>query len=152
MRPLNRIGFIVIVFFASGCGHPGPGNVVVRGADTADATLPELSREHARNCDFTLHNPLRISSDWLWRGGIIRRIEPDYPSEARRKRLQGKISVRVLINGNGEVEQACGDGHPLLRGAAEDAALQWVFRTPKINGDSIAYLEETLVFNFVLER
>jgi TonB family protein len=84
--------------------------------------------------------------------GISKRVEPTYPSEARRMRLQGKISVRVLINGNGEVEQACGDGHPLLRSAAENAALQWTFRTPKLNGENIPYIQETLVFDFVLDR
>jgi TonB family protein len=119
--------------------------------DSAKVVTAELPKRQARNCDFSKYRPLRMSSDWLWRGGIAKRVEPIYPSEAKRRRLQGKISVRVLINGNGEVEQACGNGHPLLCNAAEEAALRWVFRTPKLNGEKIPYVQETLVFDFVLD-
>jgi len=104
------------------------------------------------NCDFSERGPLRMSSDWLWRGGIVKRVEPTYPPEAKRRHIHGKILVRVLINRNGEVERACGSGERLLRHAAEDAALQWIFRTPELNGEKIAYIEQTLVFDFVLDR
>ena len=106
-----------------------------------------------RNCDFTPLHPLRIgSSDWLSRGGIVKRVEPIYPSEAKRKRLNGMISVRVLINGDGQVERACGTGHPLLSEAAERAALQWIFKTPELNGKKIPYIEQTIAFRFVLDE
>ena len=59
-----------------------------------------------------------------WRGGIVKRVEPAYPPEARRKRLQGRISVGVLIDGEGRVQEACGDGDRMLRDAAESAARQ----------------------------
>lgn len=107
--------------------------------------------QYARNCDFSERHALRIS-DWLSHGGIVKRVEPSYPPEAERRRLHGKVSVRVLINGKGEVEQACGTGHPLLRNAAEEAALQWLFGTPKLNGKRVPYIEETLMFDFVLDR
>jgi TonB family protein len=81
----------------------------------------------------------------------VKRVEPVYPLEAKRKHIHGKVSVRVLVNRNGEVEQACGMGQPLLRQAAEDAARQWVLRVPKLNGTRIPYLETTLEFNFVLD-
>jgi len=42
-------------------------------------------------------------------------------------------------------------GNPLLRGAAEEAALQWLFRTPELNGVRIPYIEQTLIFDFVLD-
>ena len=45
-------------------------------------------------------------------------VEPSYPSEAKREHLVGKVSVRVLINSSGEVEQDAGDGIA-PRGAAE---------------------------------
>jgi TonB family protein len=115
---------------------------------TVDA--PRRPKGHSRNCDYSERHPLRMS-DWLWRGGIAKRVEPSYPPEAMRRRLHGKISVRVLINGNGEAERACGKGQPLLRNAAEDAARQWRFRTPELNGKRIPYVEETLVFDFVLD-
>jgi TonB family protein len=90
-------------------------------------------------------------ADWLSHGGISKRVESVYPPEAKRRHLRGKVSVRVLINRNGEVEQACGMGNPLIRGAAEEAALQWLFRTPELNGVRIPYIEQTLIFDFVLD-
>ena len=58
----------------------------------------------------------------------------------------------MLINGNGQVEQACGNGHPLLRNAAEDAALQWVFLAAMLNGEVVPFIQRTLTFEFVLDR
>lgn len=115
------------------------------------AIAEEAKPPHVRNCNFAQYNPPRISSDWMWRGGIAKRVEPEYPIEGKRMRLHGRISVRVLIDGNGNVVQACGDGHPILRDAAERAALQWIFRPPKLNDDKIRAIEETLHFNFVLD-
>jgi hypothetical protein len=60
--------------------------------------------------------------------------------------------VRVLVNGYGRVEQVCGDGNRILRDAAEDAALKWIFRPPKLNGETIPYIQERLDFNFVLHK
>ena len=116
-----------------------------------EATPARTPRSHVRNCDFSQYHPLRPDSDWIWRGGILKRVEPNYPVEAKRRHLSGKISVRVLIKGNGEVEQACGDGPALLRDAAENAALQWVFRTPELNGEKVPYIVATLLFDFVLD-
>jgi TonB family protein len=121
------------------------------------ANAQGVSREfaagkRAQNCDFSKLRPLRMSSDWLWRGGIFKRVEPIYPLEARRRHIQGRITVRVLIDRKGEVERTCGTGQRLLRSAAEDAALQWLFRTPALNGQKVMYVEETLVFDFVLDK
>jgi|WetSurMetagenome_2_1015567.scaffolds.fasta_scaffold24918_1 outer membrane biosynthesis protein TonB len=110
-----------------------------------------MPRPHVRNCNFSQYHPLRISSDWIWRGGIVKRVEPSYPSEAKRERLQGRVFVTLLISGDGDVEQACAEGPQFLRDAAETAALQWVFRTPRLNGEKIPYIQGSLDFNFVLD-
>jgi TonB family protein len=129
------------------------------GRDPAEATTPHThagsengsaAEAGARNCDFSQYQPVRIS-DWLWHGGIVTRVEPTYPSEAKQHRLQGRISVSVVIDGDGHVVQACGDGHPILRDAAEGAAQKWRFRPPVLNGEKIPYIHEILQFDFVLE-
>ncbi|MBS1214564.1 MAG: hypothetical protein H6R26_3181, partial [Proteobacteria bacterium] len=65
--------------------------------------------------------------------------------------LQGRVFVTLLISGDGDVEQACAEGPQFLRDAAETAALQWVFRTPRLNGEKIPYIQGSLGFNFVLD-
>ena len=105
-----------------------------------------------KTCDFSPFLRVRVSSDWLWRGGIVKRFEPEYPEEAKQKRLQGQVSVRILIDQNSDVVQACGTGPAVLRQAAEDAALQWKFRVPRLNGEPLPYSEADLTFNFVLSK
>ena len=144
----------IAICIGLGCGtRPAKDTGAQTGVDNANAIAAEMAEPlHVRNCDFAQYHPLRMSSDWLWRGGIAKRVEPTYPPEAERKHLQGRISVRVLVNGYGRVEQACGDGNQILRVAAEDAALKWIFRPPRLNGEVIPYIQERLDFNFVLHE
>lgn len=129
--------------------------IVLFGHSQANAQVgSEVStaRKRAQNCDFSGFRPLRMSSEWLRGNTILKRIEPVYPPEAKSKHLQGRVSVRVLVNRKGEVERVCGTGQRLLRSAAEDASLQWLFRTPELNGQKVAYVEATLIFDFVLDK
>jgi TonB family protein len=150
-------GPIVSIYFALGCWacaspqrQGGSQPAVEDATGVAKPAGIDLHKSRTGNCDFSEYHPLRVA-DWLSHGGISKRVESVYPPEAKRRHLRGKVSVRVLINRNGEVEQACGMGNPLLRGAAEEAALQWLFRTPELNGVRIPYIEQTLIFDFVLD-
>lgn len=118
----------------------------------SEAARKQQVQNERKNCDFSDRHPLRMSSDWLWRGGIVKRVEPVYPIKAKHRHIRGRIPVRVLINRNGEVERACGSGQRLLRESAEAAARQWIFLTPQLNGQKISYVEETIVFDFVLDQ
>lgn len=123
-------------------------NVPTSGALSLDSS----NSPGKHTCDFRPYRPVRISSEWLHRQGILSRVEPEYPVDAKAKRIQGRVNVRILINAQGNVEQACGDGDERLRRAAENAAKNWKFNVPKINGVSLPYVEEVLRFNFVLGR
>ena len=145
---------IVLMSVISGCKTVQPEDrrpEVKKGTDLATPVTAARLTRRTRDCDFRDRHPLQIS-DWLSHGGVVKRVAPIYPADAKRKHLQGKISVRVLINKSGEVDQACGTGPPLLRDAAESAALQWIFRTPELNGEKTPYLQENLVFDFVLDE
>jgi TonB family protein len=105
----------------------------------------------ASPCDFSAFKPVGIS-DWLPKG-VIKQVVPVYPSEAKRRGVHGRVSVRVLINSQGAVERACGIGHSLLTHAAEDAALGWRFQTPVFNwSQKFPYIQDFLLFEFVLEE
>ena len=54
--------------------------------------------------------------------------EPDYPPSAQFQKLQGTVTVDVLIAADGKVISATGSGAaPTLQQAAEDNAKQWSF-------------------------
>jgi|SRR5208282_1918037 len=56
------------------------------------------------------------------------RVPPVYPELARRMNITGVVKVRVTVAANGTVKDATlVGGHPVLAGAALDAAKKWHF-------------------------
>ena len=104
-----------------------------------------------RNCDFSQTSAIRMA-DWLSHGGLLQRFEAVYPPAALRDHIQGRISVHLLINEKGDVAQFCGSGPTPLREAAEEAAVKCRFRVPELNGKKIPLIEDSLVYDFVLDE
>ncbi|MCO6509888.1 MAG: TonB family protein [Aridibacter famidurans] len=74
---------------------------------------------------------------------------PSYPSSARQVRAAGRVAVAVTLDRDGNVVSATAtSGHPLLRGAAEDAALRSRFRPVSVNGRTVP-ARGTILYNFV---
>jgi TonB family protein len=60
----------------------------------------------------------------------------------------GKVEVRITIAEDGTVIEAEAiSGHPTLRSAAKDAALQWVYKPTTLNGIPTK-AQTVLTFNF----
>lgn len=63
---------------------------------------------------------------------IVRRakskVQPDYPDLARRMNITGAVRIEVTVAPNGTVKDArVMGGHPVLAGAALEAAKKWRF-------------------------
>jgi len=66
----------------------------------------------------------------------IRIVTPEYPTEARKKRLEGRVMVRALVDKKGNVERVeVLHGPEIFRKAAEAAAQQFRFRPGKHEGE-----------------
>jgi TonB family protein len=68
---------------------------------------------------------------------LLNRVEAEYSEEARQKRIQGIVKLRITIDKNGnvsKVEVLEGLGHGLDK-AAKDAARQFEFSPAEINGE-----------------
>lgn len=91
---------------------------------------------------------LRVLGAVTW-GGVVSKAQPQYPPGAKRYNISGAVDVQVTISTTGRVSgiKAIG-GHPLLRGAAEEAARQWVFRPATLKG---APVETQIVLTFVFK-
>jgi TonB family protein len=77
--------------------------------------------------------PLRVVSQVL-QGKAIERVVPVYPELMKRIRLEGDVSVEVIISPEGRVESARAvSGHPMLASAAVDAARRWRFQPTLLN-------------------
>lgn len=56
------------------------------------------------------------------------RVQPSYPDLARRMNISGTVKIEVTVAPNGTVKEArVVGGHPVLAGAALDAARKWRF-------------------------
>ena len=56
------------------------------------------------------------------------KVQPAYPELARKMNITGTVKVEVVVSPNGTVKEArVVGGHPVLAGAALDAAKKWKF-------------------------
>jgi TonB family protein len=79
---------------------------------------------------------------------LVHRIEPVYPAEARKQRLQGIIAVNIVVGRDGSVlSMRALNGPDVLAKAAMDALRWWKFEPYRLNGDP-AVVETTLAMEF----
>lgn len=92
---------------------------------------------------------VRMTSEMVT-GKAVRKTQPPYPQIARAARAQGTVPVQIIISEEGRVIAASViSGHPLLRDAARQAAMQWVFSPTVLNGKSVK-VSGVISFNFIL--
>lgn len=73
-------------------------------------------------------------AEGVLQGNAIAKVQPLYPAGAKRVNASGKVEVQVTISEAGRVIEATAiSGHPLLRRAAVEAALKWVFNPTTLN-------------------
>jgi protein TonB len=73
-----------------------------------------------------------------------------YPTEARKKHIEGKVVMRAEISKEGVVENLkVISGDPILAQAATDAVKQWKYKPYLLNGAPIA-VETQVTVNFTL--
>jgi TonB family protein len=95
--------------------------------------------------------PLRVISQIL-QGKAIERVVPSYPELGKKIRLQGDVSVEVIVSPDGRVESARAvSGHPMLASAAVDAARRWRFGPTLLNGIPVP-VTGVIVFVFRLNE
>jgi TonB family protein len=79
---------------------------------------------------------------------LIHRVEPTYPSEARKERLEGTIALNIVIGRDGSVlSMHALNGPDILASAAMDALRWWKFEPYRINGEP-AVVQTTLAVEF----
>lgn len=85
------------------------------------------------------------------KGGLIEAPKPIYPPEAKEKKVEGLVTVSIVIGEEGTVISARPTNGPeLLQGAAKDAALKARFHPTIVNGKP-AKVSGAMTYNFVLD-
>lgn len=92
----------------------------------------------------------KIVSKGVITGQAVSLPQPAYPAMAKQIRVQGKVSVQVLIDEQGRVISAMSlDGHPLLAPAAQKAALQARFK-PTLLSNQPVKVSGVITYDFKL--
>jgi TonB family protein len=69
---------------------------------------------------------------------LVTKVYPKYPDEALKKRLQGKVVVRLELDINGNLQRATLiEGDPVLGRAFMEAVKQWRFEPTRLDGDPV---------------
>jgi TonB family protein len=83
---------------------------------------------------------------------LTTKVAPKYPAEAKAARIQGKVTLSVIIAKDGKVREASVlSGEPILAQAALEAVKQWVWDTTLLNGEPVEVASQIDV-NFTLSQ
>ena len=84
-------------------------------------------------------------------GKAIYKPQPTYPPVAKAARASGLVAVQIVVDESGQVIQAEAiSGHPLLRQACVDAAMQSRFSPTRLSGQPVK-VSGVITYNFVLQ-
>ncbi len=112
---------------------------------SASSQAPEMEKASAVEPDHSLGVPADSAED-----GILHRVEPEYPEEARQQGVQGPVVVDLDIGVDGRVREAkIVSGPPLLTQPVLDAVKQWVFQPHSGNGQPVP-MQRRITLNFRL--
>ena len=94
--------------------------------------------------------PPKVVSKGVINGQALSLPKPNYPEMAKRIRIQGVVSVQVLIDEQGRVVSAKAiSGSPFLTVEAQKAAMQARFSPTRL-GDQPVKVSGVITYNFVL--
>jgi TonB family protein len=133
-------------FFQEGSGGP----VVARLGSTASCKQGGIVSQRTATALLAILTlavtlgPIHVGAQQAQNDEIVRRakskVQPGYPELARKMNIAGTVKIEVVVAPNGTVKDArVVGGHPVLAGAALDAAKKWRFEPAA--GESSGVLE-----------
>lgn len=69
---------------------------------------------------------------------LLKKVEPEYPPEAKATQLEGDVIFRIIIGKNGKVKEInLRRGKPILIEAAAKALSEWQYEAFMLNGEAV---------------
>src|ERR1700680_70645 len=69
---------------------------------------------------------------------LVKKVEPDYPHDAKAAGVEGDVVFRIIIGTDGKVQEIhLRRGKPLLIKAAAKAVSKWQYRPYMFNGNAV---------------
>jgi len=126
--------------------------------DSLLAHVREVDPATSANCDPSSQPPddslpqrIRVGGN-VESANIIKKVLPQYPAEAKRRRIQGTVRFSVIIARDGTIAHMNFVSGPLaLYEAARDAVQQWTYKPTLLNGRPVEVVTQIDV-NYVLRQ
>ena len=149
--PPAKVGTIIgPVATEPGSGLPGGGSGSdPEGSNVMIAKLPDPPPAHTPPAP---PEKRTITSPRVLNSQALSLPKPSYPAVAKQIGVEGPVNVQVLIDETGRVISAKAvSGNPLLKAAAQQAALGARFSPTKL-GDQAVKVSGVITYNFMLQR
>lgn len=97
--------------------------------------------------------PSRVRvSQRVSQGLLVKKVEPQYPQNARQRHIEGLVVLIAVIDARGDVQDlTVASGDPLLVPAATDAVKQWKYKPYLLSGEP-TNMETQISVSFALEQ
>ena len=83
---------------------------------------------------------------------LVKKVQPEYPAEAREKGIKGTVKLQVIVRRDGTVTvQNVVEGDPALSPAAIEAVRQWRYEPWRLDGKPID-MQTTIEVTFTLKH
>ena len=131
----------LILVVAGGCSPAS--------APPAPDRSPNAQQRQQETAASDTAGPFKVGGDVL-APALITHIAPEYPQDARKAGIRGRVLFRAVISESGEVEslELIESDHPALTKAASDAIRQWRYRPATKDGKPVrVFLTVTTTFN-----
>lgn len=145
---------------SSGNNLPTPKNSPTRGKRETPTPTPEITPELPPKTPAVIKTPTpvwqpptpkptpTVVSGGVVNGRAINLVKPPFPPIAKRMGIYGQVSVKVMIDENGNVISATAlNGNNLLRGPAENAARLSKFSPTYLSGERVK-VSGLIIYNF----
>jgi TonB family protein len=118
-------------------GDDNPTGGIIGGVVSSTTSIPQSDSGQ----------PMRIRvSQGVSARLLIKKVEPQYPDDARQGQIEGKVVLRIVIDKNGDVQGlTLVSGHPMLAPAAIEAVKQWKYKPYLLNGQPMAMETQDVV-------
>jgi TonB family protein len=143
-------GFVRGPIYNNPLGSGGPSNPAGTPGGTGDRSVVEIEVPPPAP-PVKKQAPAVVRRAYVLNGEAIELPKPPYPQLAKTNRIQGMVSVQVLIDESGKVVSAHAlSGNAFLTNEAVRAAYRARFSPTKI-GDQPVKVSGTITYNFVLQ-
>jgi TonB family protein len=117
-------------------------------ASFSESAAGTLQTAGTRDSDFAVV-PAQVSAK-ATNSYVLTEVKPEYPGEAQRQHVQGRVVMKVLVGINGLVRDiVVTSGDPQLVESAANAVRQWRFRPHSLKGQPVEF-ETQITVNFAL--